>query len=127
MAHRAVGGFVSHCGWNSVLESLWFGVPVAAWPMYAEQQLNAFEMVVELGLAVEIKLDYKMDLLNPEADTVIVTADEIEGGIRRLMADETIRTKVKEISEKSRVAVAEGGSSYASVGCLIQDFVHFLN
>ncbi|MFS7924696.1 putative flavonol 3-O-glucosyltransferase [Helianthus anomalus] len=38
-AHEAVGGGGSHYGWNSVLESLWFGVPTAAWPMYAEQQL----------------------------------------------------------------------------------------
>ncbi|KAJ9547312.1 hypothetical protein OSB04_019855 [Centaurea solstitialis] len=122
LAHRAVGGFVSHCGWNSMLESLWFGIPSATWPMYAEQQLNAFEMVVELGLAVEIKMDYKRDTrFNPEAE--IVTADEIEGGIRRLMVDDTIRAKVKEMSEKSRAAVAEGGSSYASVGRLIQDFI----
>ncbi|KAJ9547311.1 hypothetical protein OSB04_019854 [Centaurea solstitialis] len=116
LAHPAVGGFVSHCGWNSMLESLWFGVPSATWPIYAEQQLNAFEMVVELGLAVEIKMDYKKDLFNPKAEIEIVTANEIEGGIRQLMADDTIRTRAKEMSEKSKAAVAEGGSSYASVG-----------
>ncbi|KAI3692986.1 hypothetical protein L6452_32812 [Arctium lappa] len=102
---------------------LWLGVPSATWPLYAEQQMNAFEMVVELGLAVEIKLDYKIDLFNPQAETVIVGADEIEGGIRRLMADETIRTKVKEMSEKSRATMADGGLSYASVGYLILDFI----
>ncbi|KAJ9547309.1 hypothetical protein OSB04_019852 [Centaurea solstitialis] len=116
LAHRAVGGFVTHCGWNSMLESLWFGVPMATWPMYAEHQLNAFEMVVELGLAVEIKMAYKKNLSNPKAEIEIVTADEIEGGIRRLMTDDTIRTRAKKMSEKSRVTVAEGGSSYASVG-----------
>ncbi|KAI3804290.1 hypothetical protein L1987_25721 [Smallanthus sonchifolius] len=123
LAHSAVGGFVSHCGWNSLLESLWFGVPVATWPMYAEQQMNAFEMVVELGLAVEIKLDYEKNLFFPEANTVVVGAEEIESGIRRLMEDNEVRRKVKEISEKSRAAVGEGGSSYAAVGDLIQDFI----
>nr|UXB92738.1 glycosyltransferase [Helleborus thibetanus] len=122
LAHRAVGGFVSHCGWNSLLESLWFGVPSATWPIYAEQQINAFEMVVELGLAVEIKMDYKKDVFNPDS-TVIVTSEEIERGIRRVMEDNQVRTKVKEISEKSREAVAEGGSFYAYIGCFIQDFI----
>jgi len=37
LAHKAIGGFVSHCGWNSILESVWFGVPILTWPIYAEQ------------------------------------------------------------------------------------------
>ncbi|KAI3693006.1 hypothetical protein L6452_32832 [Arctium lappa] len=123
LAHEAVGGFVSHCGWNSMLESLWFGVPTATWPMYTEQQMNAFEMVVELGLAVDIKLDYKDNVFNREGNTVVVTAEEIESGIRRLMADEEVRAKVKKMSKVSRATVVEGGSSYASVGRLIQDFI----
>ncbi|XVF81613.1 hypothetical protein PTKIN_Ptkin15bG0169200 [Pterospermum kingtungense] len=53
LAHKAIGGFVSHCGWNSILESLWYGVPILTWPMYAEQQMNAFQMVKDLGLAME--------------------------------------------------------------------------
>ncbi|KAJ0483400.1 putative flavonol 3-O-glucosyltransferase [Helianthus annuus] len=43
LGHVAVGGFVSYCGWNSLLESLWFGVPMTAWPMYAEQPMNALK------------------------------------------------------------------------------------
>ncbi|KAM0001836.1 putative flavonol 3-O-glucosyltransferase [Helianthus debilis subsp. tardiflorus] len=123
LAHEAVGGFVTHCGWNSILESLWFGVPMAAWPMYAEQQLNAFEMVVELGLAVDLKLDYKMDLFNPNINTTIVTTEEVERGIRRVMEDNEVRAKVKEMSKLSRVTVVEGGSSYASVGYLVQEIM----
>lgn len=112
---------MSHCGWNSIL--IWFGVPVATWPMYTEQQMNAFEMVVERGLAVEIKLDYKMNMFNPKGDMVIVTAVEIERGIRRLMEDVKVRAKVKETSKMSRATMTEGGSSYALVGCLVQDFM----
>ncbi|KAI3504109.1 hypothetical protein L1887_32653 [Cichorium endivia] len=123
LAHEAVGGFVSHCGWNSMLESLWFGVPTATWPMYAEQQMNAFEMVVELGLAVEIKLDYKNNVFNPEDNIVIVTAKEIESGIMRVMEDNELREKVKQMSRMSRATVIKGGSSYASVDCLVHDFI----
>ncbi|KAK8981373.1 hypothetical protein V6N11_060045 [Hibiscus sabdariffa] len=61
LGHPAIGGFTSHYGWNSKLESIWFGVSIAAWPLYAEQQLNALTLVKELGLAVEIKMDYKND------------------------------------------------------------------
>ncbi|KAJ0769970.1 putative flavonol 3-O-glucosyltransferase [Helianthus annuus] len=123
LGHCAVGGFVSHCGWNSLLESLWFGIPVATWPMYAEQHMNAFELVVELGLAVEITMDYKKNLYNPMAEPVVVTAEEIENGIRRLMEDDLVRTKVKKIGEKSRSTVVKGGSSYSAFGYLIQDFI----
>ena len=105
-----------------MLESLWFGVPVATWPIYTDQQINAFEMVVELGLAVEIKMDYQNNVFKPVGDMVIITAEEIERGIRHLMEDNEVRAKVKAMSKLSRASVTEGGSSYASVGCLVQDF-----
>ncbi|KAK9059033.1 hypothetical protein SSX86_021652 [Deinandra increscens subsp. villosa] len=124
LAHSAVGGFVSHCGWNSLLESVWFGVPVAAWPMYAEQQMNAFEIVVELGLAVEIKWDHIKDILNPELNMGVLGAKEIESGIKRVMENTEIRKKVKEMSEKSRAAVVNSGSSYLAVGNFIKNFIN---
>ncbi|XP_028056243.1 UDP-glycosyltransferase 71A16-like isoform X2 [Camellia sinensis] len=119
LSHPAVGGFVSHCGWNSTLESLWYGVPVATWPMYAEQQLNAFQMVKGLGMTVEIKMDYRNEF---GMETFLVTVEEISSGIRQLMdSSNEIREKVKQMSEKSRAAMMEGGSSYNSLGCFIED------
>lgn len=64
LSHPAVGGFVSHVGWNSTMESLWCGVPIAAWPVYAEQHLNAFVLVKELELAIGIKMDFGQTLHN---------------------------------------------------------------
>ncbi|GAB2282502.1 hypothetical protein Dimus_017044 [Dionaea muscipula] len=122
LSHRAVGGFVSHCGWNSMLESLWLGVPVAAWPMYAEQQLNAFVMVKEAGLAVEIRMDYKWDH-RMKLSNGLVESDAIEKGIRMLMDNENHRhrSEVKEMSEVCRRALMEGGSSSTGLASFIED------
>ncbi|KAF5772612.1 putative flavonol 3-O-glucosyltransferase [Helianthus annuus] len=114
LAHEAVGGFMSHCGWNSMLESLWFGVLMATLPMLWEQQMNAFEMVVELGLVVD---------LNSEGDVVIMMTKEIERGIRRLMENKEVRTKVKEMSKMSRETVVKGGSSHSFVGYLLKEIM----
>ncbi|XP_021758354.1 anthocyanidin 3-O-glucosyltransferase 2-like [Chenopodium quinoa] len=121
LGHKAVGGFVSHCGWNSTLESLWFGVPMATWPMYAEQQLNAFELVKELGLAVEIRIDYRSDWKTRKGNYT-VTAEEIENGVKKLMSlDEETKNKVREMSDKSRSALEDGGSSHKRLGQFIED------
>ncbi|CAA7029883.1 unnamed protein product [Microthlaspi erraticum] len=119
----AIGGFVTHCGWNSMLESLWFGVPTAAWPLYAEQKYNAFVMVEELGLAVEIKRYWRGDHLGG-TPTDLVTAEEIERAIRSLMEqDSDVRKRVKEMSEKCHVAVMDGGSSRIALRKFVQDVV----
>ncbi|GFZ12323.1 hypothetical protein Acr_23g0007080 [Actinidia rufa] len=74
--------------------------------MYAEQQMNAFKMVRELGLAVEIKIDYIRDFKTEETEGGVMTAEEIESGIRQLMdGGDEISEKVKEMSGKSRAAV----------------------
>ncbi|KAJ6991894.1 anthocyanidin 3-O-glucosyltransferase 6 isoform X2 [Populus alba x Populus x berolinensis] len=118
LAHPSIGGFVSHCGWNSTLESIWFDVPMATWPLYAEQQFNAFLMIVEFRLAIEIQVNYRMD------DCEIVRAGEIEKGIRGLMEfDIKKREKLKEISENSRKALMKDGSSSTWLDRVIQDMI----
>ncbi|GAV69237.1 UDPGT domain-containing protein [Cephalotus follicularis] len=115
LAHEAIGGFVSHCGWNSTLESLWYGVPIATWPLHSEQQLNAFQLVKELGLGVEIRLDYR-------EGSDLVSAEELQRSIKQLMdGDNELRRKFKEMKEKSRLAVMENGSSYQSLTTLIEE------
>ncbi|KAL0405258.1 UNVERIFIED_CONTAM: putative UDP-glucose flavonoid 3-O-glucosyltransferase 3 [Sesamum latifolium] len=120
LSHPAVGGFISHCGWNSVLESLWCGVPIATWPLHAEQQMNAFQLVRELGLAVEITLSYH----ERSEDGAVVAAGEIERGIREVMeSGSEVRESVKEMREKSRMSVDEAGSSYLSLKKLIDNMM----
>ncbi|KAK1366131.1 Glycosyltransferase [Heracleum sosnowskyi] len=54
LSHKSVAAFLSHCGWNSVLESLSCGVPLIGWPFYAEQFYNAKLLVEEVGVCVEV-------------------------------------------------------------------------
>ncbi|CAN1145289.1 UDP-glycosyltransferase 71A15 [Linum perenne] len=116
LGHKAIGGFVSHCGWNSTLESLWFGVPMATWPMYAEQQMNGFLVVKELGIGTEIKMDYRVE------SGEIVKAEEIERGIRNLMDKNCgLKNKMDEFSEKMKQALGDSGSSSSSIAQFIGD------
>ncbi|KAJ4749704.1 Glycosyltransferase [Rhynchospora pubera] len=108
LAHPAVTAFVTHCGWNSCLESLWFGVPMITWPLYGEQSLNAFVMVKEMGVALELKLGMKHNRF--------VAADELEQAIRCLIegSDEgmRVREKAEEVKNEFRKTIEKGGASY---------------
>ncbi|CAN1249857.1 Putative UDP-glucose flavonoid 3-O-glucosyltransferase 3 [Linum perenne] len=91
--------------------SLWFGVPMATWPMYADQQLCAFLLVKELGIATEISMDY-----NILSGGDIIKADVIERGIRNLMdKDCQWKKKIKEFSDKIKAAIRDDGSSSSSI------------
>nr|XP_022917876.1 UDP-glucuronosyltransferase 2B15-like [Onthophagus taurus] len=54
LAHKNVVGFITHCGRLSSLESLYYGVPMIAIPLFAEQAHNAAEMV-HYGFAVPVE------------------------------------------------------------------------
>ncbi|KAI9110833.1 hypothetical protein K1719_018271 [Acacia pycnantha] len=121
LSHKAVGGFVSHCGWNSILESIYYGVPIATWPTHAEQQLNAFQLVRDLKMSVEISLDHRREFGSVRKSGVI-SAERIEKGIRQVMEKESeVRKKVKHMSELSKKALMEGGSSYSYLGRFVDD------
>ncbi|GJN07359.1 hypothetical protein PR202_ga25183 [Eleusine coracana subsp. coracana] len=120
LAHGAVGGFVTHCGWNSVLESLWHGVPMVPWPLYGEQHLNAFELVAEMGVAVELEMADR-----DEQGKSIVEAAGLDKAVRGVMGEtqegRKAREKAAETMAACRKAVAEGGSSHAALRKLVRE------
>ncbi|KAL2511113.1 UDP-glycosyltransferase 91B1 [Abeliophyllum distichum] len=54
LRHSSIGGFVSHCGWSSMLEAMEFGVPIIAMPMHLDQPINA-RLAVDLGIGMEVR------------------------------------------------------------------------
>nr|UXM20082.1 UGT59 [Panax notoginseng] len=89
LGHSSIGGFASHCGWNSVLESINFGVPIIGMPMKFEQPMNA-RLVSELGVCVEIVGDETRRFGREEVVNVI---KKVVGG----KIGDDLRRKVKEL------------------------------
>ncbi|XP_073147608.1 beta-D-glucosyl crocetin beta-1,6-glucosyltransferase-like [Henckelia pumila] len=56
LKHPSVGGFLSHCGWNSILEAITYAVPLIAMPMQLDQPMNS-KLVAELGIGIEVRRD----------------------------------------------------------------------
>ncbi|KAK1679540.1 hypothetical protein QYE76_040388 [Lolium multiflorum] len=120
LSHAAVGGFVTHCGWNSVLESLWFGVPMVPWPLYGEQHLNAFELVAGVGVAVALEMDRKKGFFVEAAELERAVRDLMDGGSEE---GRKARAKVSETSAEFRRAVGDGGSSCTALQRLVAEIL----
>ncbi|CAL0331311.1 unnamed protein product [Lupinus luteus] len=125
LEHVAVGGFLTHCGWNSTLEAVSSGVPMITWPLSAEQFSN--EKLVTDVLKVGVQVGSKEWVFwNAETEWKgTVGRKNVELAVKKLMGKseeaEKMRTRVKEIARKARIAVEEGGTSYAEVDALIEE------
>ncbi|KAF7844782.1 hydroquinone glucosyltransferase-like [Senna tora] len=112
LGHGATGGFVSHCGWNSVLESVVHGVPLVAWPLFAEQKMNAAMVSGESGLGVGLRARVNEELgivEKEEIARVVVSLMEGEEG-------EEIRCRMNVLKEAAGKAMEEeDGSSRRSL------------
>ncbi|XP_030449031.1 UDP-glycosyltransferase 88B1-like [Syzygium oleosum] len=115
LSHDSVGGFVSHCGWNSVMEAVCTGVPMIVWPLYAEHRLIRAYLAGEMKLVLSVA----------ETAGGFVTTDELAGRITALMCSEKgsqVRERVAEMRNAAREALSEGGSSRAAMAKLVDSF-----
>ncbi|KAH6779732.1 hypothetical protein C2S52_010969 [Perilla frutescens var. hirtella] len=92
LGHESIGGFVSHCGCSSMMESMKFGVPIIAMPMHLDQPLNA-RLVELIGVGVEV-------VRNAHG---MLEREVIAAVIRRVVAEddgEVVRKNAFSMSEK---------------------------
>uniref|UniRef100_M8CRZ1 Cytokinin-O-glucosyltransferase 3 n=1 Tax=Aegilops tauschii TaxID=37682 RepID=M8CRZ1_AEGTA len=122
LGHKSVKGFFTHCGWNSVLESITMGVPILAFPLAAEQKLNAKFVVdvVHMGLRVWPKED-----ADKEGSGLVVSGD-VQVLARELILGEEGRraaARASELSVSSRKAMEVGGSSYENLAKMVHEII----
>ncbi|KAA8518130.1 hypothetical protein F0562_015604 [Nyssa sinensis] len=106
LGHPSTGGFMSHCGWNSCVESLSMGVPIAAWPMHSDQPNNTVLITKLLKVGLVVKDWARRNEL--------VTSLMVEKDVKKLMASkegDEIRRRAAELGGAIRRSVAEGGQS----------------
>ncbi|KAK4267889.1 hypothetical protein QN277_024613 [Acacia crassicarpa] len=110
LGHSSIGGFLSHCGWNSILESIVEGVPIIAWPLFAEQRTNA--AMLDDGLKVAIRPRVSDNNSNNNG---IVEKEEISRVIKCIMEGdeegEEIRRRMKQLKDAAACALMKDGSS----------------
>ncbi|XP_022742795.1 scopoletin glucosyltransferase-like [Durio zibethinus] len=122
--HEAIGGFMTHCGWNSTLESITAGVPMVTWPHCAEQFSNEKLVtdVLKIGVGVGAKEWYRW--ADYSTTKFKVTMEDIERAVPRVMVGEEadeMRKRAKELKNMAMKAVEEGGSSYSDLNALLDE------
>jgi hypothetical protein len=117
--HEAVGGFVTHCGWNSALEGISAGLPMVTWPVFAEQFYNEKLITDVLKIGVGVGVQQWVRLVGDR-----IKREAIEKAVKEIMVGERaeeMRSRAKVFGEMASRAVEEGGSSYSDLGALIEE------
>lgn len=113
LGHKAVGWFLTHCGWNSVLEGIAAGTAMLTWPMGADQFYNARVLEEEVGTGVRVCQGRESV---PDSDRLAtILAETVSGG------DREERRRAVELKGKALAAVEEGGSSWRDVEALVEE------
>ncbi|XP_059667540.1 UDP-glycosyltransferase 73D1-like [Cornus florida] len=122
LSHPSIRGFLTHCGWNSTIEGVCFGVPMITWPMFAEQFLNEKLIVEVLKIGVRVGVEVPVRWGQEEKVGVLVKKEQVEKAIERLMGEEgERRSRARDLGKKAIKAMEEGGSARTNISRLIKD------
>ncbi|KAL4582004.1 hypothetical protein LXL04_006541 [Taraxacum kok-saghyz] len=99
--HPSVGCFLSHCGWNSVLEGITSGLPFLCWPYFSDQFINQMFIsdVWKTGLGFD------------KDESGIVSKEEIKNKIDRILENHEFKVRALDLKEKVAVSYSKGGHS----------------
>lgn len=113
LSHPSVGAFLSHCGWNSTMETVSLGVPMITWPLFSDQPFNSKLLAEFLGIGIQICL----------GASSVPDEEEVKRAVTMLVAEEEgekMRLRVKALRNFAKMAVDKEGSSYNNLQSFVQ-------
>ncbi|KDO58792.1 hypothetical protein CISIN_1g022811mg [Citrus sinensis] len=114
LSHPSVSVFLTHGGWNSILESVCGGVPIICWPFFAEQQTNCRYASTTWGIGMEVNRDASRE------DIAALVKEIMEGDKGKL-----IRQNVQDWRKKAEAATDVGGASFNNFNKCIKEVLHY--
>lgn len=115
LKHPAIAAFLTHCGWNSMMETVCAGVPVICWPFFADQQTNCHYSCEKWKIGMEINHDVKREEVAEIVCKMMVAGEE----------GDKMRRKAGEWKKMAEKATDVGGSSYNNFHNFIKEALHF--
>ncbi|XP_022865111.1 UDP-glycosyltransferase 86A1-like [Olea europaea var. sylvestris] len=112
LSHPAIVGFMTHCGWNSVLESIWCGVPMICYPLSSDQPTNRKLVVDDWKIGINL------------CDGELVTREEVVEKIDNLRSgtiSDGLKIEIKKVRTILQKALAVDGSSEKNFDQFIKD------
>eukprot|EP01018_Ginkgo_biloba_P005998 Gb_26148 [translate_table: standard] len=116
LSHPSVGGFFSHCGWNSTIESVSLGVPVLSFPQWSDQYTNRMLLVDQWKVGLKLK----------QREDGIVDRGQVARAVKALIEGDEgkeMRQRAGELRNRAKKAVMKGGSSFNN----LEAFAHHLS
>lgn len=121
LGHRATAAMLTHCGWNSVLESVAAGVPMIAWPLYAEQRENAVMLCEETMVAL------RPNKVGGDGGGGLVLAQDVAEVVKEMVGGggkgEAARAKVAGLKVAAASALQPGGASYETLAEVVNRWI----
>ncbi|KAJ4723650.1 Glycosyltransferase [Melia azedarach] len=127
LSHPSIGGFLTHCGWNSVLEGISAGLPLLTWPQFGDQFIDEKFLVQILKIGVRVGVEKPMEWEEKQSFEVLINRDDVKNAVGKLMDEgkegEDRRERARELGKLTKMAVQEGGSSHHNITLLIEDIM----
>ncbi|KAF8406037.1 hypothetical protein HHK36_008117 [Tetracentron sinense] len=110
LKHPSIGGFLTHSGWNSTLDSICSGVPMICWPFFSEQPTNCRYTCKEWGIGLEIDNNVKRN------DVEMLVRELMEGNKGKEM-----KKKAMEWKNRAEEATRPSGTSHLNLDKMINE------